>query len=142
MSGFNRINFYMIAAIAVIVDLTLFLSSADIWGLLPHGYFYLTMVPVIILLPAIIIISLKVGQAGWKLYPNATDTVSSGSPANDDHLWKLGVIYFNRQDSSLIVPKRFGYGYTVNFGHPITWSVLIVALLATCFSILLATGVI
>lgn len=142
MSGFNRINFYMIAAIAVIVDLTLFLSSADSWGLLPHDYLYLTIVPVIILLPAIIIISLKVGQTGWKLYPNATETINSGGPANDDHLWKLGVIYFNRQDSSLIVPKRFGYGYTLNFGHPITWSVLFVVVLVTFIAILLATGVI
>jgi Family of unknown function (DUF5808) len=28
------------------------------------------------------------------------------------------MFYVNRQDPALIVEKRFGFGYTLNFGHP------------------------
>ena len=41
--------------------------------------------------------------------------------------WKGGVFYFNRQDPSLFVPKRFGIGYTINFAN--RWSWLVVAIL-------------
>jgi uncharacterized membrane protein len=35
--------------------------------------------------------------------------------------WIGGMIYYNRQDPSLIVEKRIGIGWTFNFAHPITW---------------------
>lgn len=41
--------------------------------------------------------------------------------------WKGGVFYFNREDPSLFVPKRFGIGYTINFAN--RWSWLVVAVL-------------
>ena len=45
-----------------------------------------------------------------------------------DAAWKLGMFYVNRQDPALLVEKRFGIGYTFNFGNP--WSWVLVALLA------------
>jgi len=46
-----------------------------------------------------------------------------------DRCWKAGVFYFNPDDRSLFVPKRFGIGYTVNFAHP--WAaVVLVAVIA------------
>ncbi len=35
--------------------------------------------------------------------------------------WKIGVFYWNPADSALLVPKRFGIGYTVNLAHPGGW---------------------
>ncbi|MDP4120721.1 MAG: DUF5808 domain-containing protein [Bacillota bacterium] len=32
-----------------------------------------------------------------------------------------GWIYFNREDLNLFVPKRLGFGYTLNFAHPVSW---------------------
>ena len=130
MTGFNRINFYLMAAIALVVNLTLFLSSAVIWGMLSNSYIYLAIIPVIAILPAIIIIGMKVGQTGWKLYPNANSSEEGVAARNDDSFWKGGVIYFNRNDSSIMVPKRFGYGYTLNFAHPVTWILFAAPLIA------------
>ena len=36
----------------------------------------------------------------------------------DDSRWIWGVLYVNRDDPSIFVEKRFGVGYTVNFGNP------------------------
>lgn len=40
---------------------------------------------------------------------------------DDDRFWLWGLVYFNRQDPSWFVPKRFGIGWTVNFGQPMVW---------------------
>jgi len=45
-----------------------------------------------------------------------------------DH-WKFGVFYANRDDAALFVPKRFGIGYTLNFGHVAAWFIMALTLL-------------
>jgi uncharacterized membrane protein len=40
-----------------------------------------------------------------------------------------GVFYSNSDDRALLVPKRFGIGYTLNFGNPWAWVVLALILL-------------
>ncbi|MFL5587716.1 MAG: DUF5808 domain-containing protein [Ktedonobacteraceae bacterium] len=37
---------------------------------------------------------------------------------DDDRYWYGGVFYNNPDDPAVLVPKRFGLGWTVNFGHP------------------------
>lgn len=37
---------------------------------------------------------------------------------DDDRYWRGGVIYINREDPALVVPRRFGIGWTLNFGDP------------------------
>lgn len=55
----------------------------------------------------------------------------------DDRCWKAGVFYFNPKDPALLVEKRFGIGYTVNFGHWAAWvflgCLLLIPLLARIF---------
>ena len=41
-----------------------------------------------------------------------------------DQRWLLGMIYFNRADPALLVEKRMGIGYTLNFGNPWCWLAL------------------
>lgn len=36
---------------------------------------------------------------------------------DDDRYWYAGFFYNNPDDPALFVPKRFGLGWTVNFGH-------------------------
>lgn len=36
----------------------------------------------------------------------------------DDKFWRGGLIYINREDQALMVPRRFGLGWTLNFGNP------------------------
>lgn len=35
--------------------------------------------------------------------------------------WKWGMFYFNRNDSRIILPKADGLGWTLNFGHTISF---------------------
>ena len=88
MTGFNRINSTMILLVAITIQLTLFLSSATTWDLIPHQYVLLTVLPVIVSLPIILIVSLRTGQTGWKLYPGSNETRQQVTPRNDDANWK------------------------------------------------------
>lgn len=48
----------------------------------------------------------------------------AGAPTGDytlDRCWKAGVFYFNREDPAVVVERRFGLGYTLNFGHTLSW---------------------
>ncbi|TWE12956.1 DUF1648 domain-containing protein [Rudaeicoccus suwonensis] len=55
-------------------------------------------------------------------------TSAADSP-DDDRVWKGGLVYFNRDDPAVFVPKRVGVGYTVNVGAPAGMA-LTIALLA------------
>ncbi|PVZ54466.1 DUF1648 domain-containing protein [Arthrobacter sp. H-02-3] len=37
---------------------------------------------------------------------------------DDDKYWRGGLFYVNRDDHALMVPRRFGLGWTLNFGNP------------------------
>jgi uncharacterized membrane protein len=37
---------------------------------------------------------------------------------DDDKSWRGGLFYINRQDHALLVPRRYGLGWTLNFGNP------------------------
>jgi len=39
-------------------------------------------------------------------------------PERNPSAWRAGVFYVDRNDPALFVPKRAGFGYTFNFGHP------------------------
>ena len=39
-----------------------------------------------------------------------------------DAMWRAGgLIYFNPTDAAVLVPKRYGWGWTLNFARPIAW---------------------
>ena len=50
---------------------------------------------------------------------------------DDERYWYGGVFYNNPDDPALFVPKRFGLGWTMNFGHPQSKVVLFGILLLT-----------
>ena len=37
---------------------------------------------------------------------------------DDDRYWSGGILYNNPDDPAMFVPKRYGLGWTLNFGHP------------------------
>jgi uncharacterized membrane protein len=37
---------------------------------------------------------------------------------DDDRYWRGGLLYINREDHALLVPRRFGLGWTLNLGNP------------------------
>ncbi len=52
---------------------------------------------------------------------------------DDDRYWRGGLFYINRDDPAVFVPKRFGVGYTINFGSTggIMLGVLFLAVIVT-----------
>ncbi|MEH7177504.1 DUF1648 domain-containing protein [Neobacillus vireti] len=49
---------------------------------------------------------------------------------DEDSHWVGGLFYFNKNDPSIFVEKRFGVGMTINFGNPIGYIIFIVPLVA------------
>lgn len=45
---------------------------------------------------------------------------------NDSANWKWGLFYFNPKDKRIFPPKRWGIGWTINFGNP--YSVIVFVL--------------
>lgn len=81
-------------------------------------------IPVILIIIAFIILyafalSFWAGQVESRLERSADS--ANVRPVHDEDQWKLGMIYFNRKDPNLIVEKRFGVGWGLNFGHPVVW---------------------
>jgi len=54
-----------------------------------------------------------------------------------DRCWKAGIFYVNPADPALFVEKRHGIGYTLNFGNPWSWVVLIIVTLIAIAPVIL-----
>lgn len=50
-----------------------------------------------------------------------------GDGTLDEH-WKLGLFYFNPDDSALLVEKRVGIGWTLNFARGLSWVIMLLVL--------------
>jgi uncharacterized membrane protein len=55
------------------------------------------------------------GQGGMRLAPAGSEQVVSDR--TPDQCWKWGIFYYNPDDPALMVEKRFGIGWTLNFAH-------------------------
>lgn len=64
-------------------------------------------------------------------------TTGPESP-DDDRSWKLGLFYYNTADPSFMVPKRSGFGYTVNMGHPWGMAFMVATLVIVVFTVLMS----
>ena len=74
------------------------------------------------------------GQGGVRLAPaGAGEVISDRTP---DRNWIWGLFYYNPDDPALMVEKRFGIGWTLNFAHRGAWVFigLMVATLAVSFA--------
>ncbi len=123
----------VILIIPVFINLIFILGSYSEWGILSVNSNSLTiflLLPVFVMLVVIIFVSLKTGQLGSNLklknekndrpYPIGS---SSAGVKDDDLYWRGGVIYINKNDKRILVPKRFGVGYTFNMGHWGSWAI-------------------
>lgn len=72
----------------------------------------------VILCVASAAVSVVYGQAGSRLLKRS-EAVSG--VAEDDEHWKLGMFYWNPDDASAVLPKRFGFGWTLNWARPVAW---------------------
>lgn len=76
----------------------------------------------------VVIAALLIASALILFLPAQRSRRQSGSPANrqrtgpvfrdDDRYWYGGLFYHNPDDPDPFIPKRYGWGWTVNFAHP------------------------
>jgi hypothetical protein len=104
-------------------------------GLISLGLLPLALVFVLV----VVVVLARLGQGGSRLATAQGLSTSSGVPVGDrtlDRYWKLGVFYFNPDDSAIFVEKRFGLGYSLNFARPTTWFIMALFLIAPLVPIL------
>lgn len=80
----------------------------------------------ILLMGAIAFYIVQVAKAGTDLEDLPADP--GVNDADDDRHWKAGMFYFNSEDPSVLVEKRFGIGWTVNFGNLKSWLIFLLPL--------------
>lgn len=107
---------------------------------------WLFLLGTLVFVVAIYAIFLHTGQGGANLMAadSGSDILSDARIVGDrtpEDCWRAGMFYVNRNDPALLVEKRFGIGYTLNFGRPAAWVLMalivgmaIVPLLAGLFS--------
>lgn len=79
------------------------------------------------MIPVVLVLSIL--PFTWQLVRVVRER-DSGSDGTPDACWKFGLLYYNPKDSALMVEKRFGIGYTVNFGNRALWWIVGIAALA------------
>jgi uncharacterized membrane protein len=59
-----------------------------------------------------------------------------------DKCWKFGIFYVNADDPALFVAKRYGVGYTLNFGNRWSWAIMVLILFAVTLPLLVPVFII
>ncbi|HET7570313.1 MAG TPA: DUF5808 domain-containing protein [Gammaproteobacteria bacterium] len=57
------------------------------------------------------------------------------SDQTPDDCWKWMIFYVNRDDPRVVVPKRFGFGYTLNFARKSSYLIVAAILALVVFPI-------
>ncbi|WP_418924160.1 DUF1648 domain-containing protein [Ellagibacter isourolithinifaciens] len=76
----------------------------------------------VIFVGATIAVSIVYGQSGSRLIKRLEE--NGDIIADNDEHWKAGIFYWNKDDASLVLPKRFGVGWTMNWARPATWVIV------------------
>ncbi|MGW2085277.1 DUF5808 domain-containing protein [Streptomyces sp. NPDC001880] len=107
--------------ITALVNLMLLGLSALMWSDTRSTAMTLavTGAPLVGVLAVTVWIVLRVGPLGSRLREDAGEESSGLVPRDDDRFWRgAGTVYVNADDPAVLVPKRVGIGWTVNFGNP------------------------
>lgn len=93
------------------------------------------MLALLIVVVATVALTFLYGEDGAR---TATAVPASGKAlCDDDRCWRGGIIYFNPDDPNITVPKRFGFGVTVNMARPSVWAaILVIVLMIIAISVL------
>jgi uncharacterized membrane protein len=57
----------------------------------------------------------------WRSGMASTGPSAAPYDSTPDAMWRGGIIYYNPSDAAVIVPKRYGLGWTLNFARPVAW---------------------
>ena len=140
--GVRELKFRRTAS-AILLVWEYFITIQSSWiVLVPRGHdLRVALLPLLLvfILVALVVLA-RLGQGGSRVPAgNETSPGPSAVPVGDrtqDKYWKLGIFYFNRDDSAVIVEKRFGLGYTLNFARSATWVIVLLVLMGALVPVL------
>jgi uncharacterized membrane protein len=125
---FRRVTIWMLLVISYFLAIqpwiALFVPDSSIGAPLLTALGLVMTVAIIVC----IVFLIRMGQGGHRAVVEATNG-GEAAPQGDhrpDSTWKLGLFYFNPEDPAIFVEKRFGIGYTLNFGNRWTWVALLI----------------
>jgi uncharacterized membrane protein len=93
--------------------------------------------PLVIVVPILTAVAIAVVVLARNNRARSDGEVDTGlTHRDDDKHWRGGLFYVNRDDHALLVARRFGLGWTVNFGNP--WTATILAIVVVAIGLLIA----
>lgn len=100
--------------LVAMIDLGMLLSSLLMWtGTVS------TWAPLAVVLPVLAGVTVAaIVLARNNRVPDEGEPDTGLTHVDDDRFWRGGLVYVNRDDPALMVPRRFGLGWTLNFGNP------------------------
>lgn len=108
------------SVLTAVLGIVMILMMAEILSMLVT--IALIIVATLIFVGATIAVSVVYGQSGSRLVKRLEE--SGDIIADNDEHWKAGIFYFNKDDASLFLPKRFGVGWTMNWARPAAWLIV------------------
>ncbi|WP_234123520.1 DUF1648 domain-containing protein [Clostridium hydrogenum] len=126
------ISNYITQFIFITLDLTIMkiikFNNNDFLAFYLVIYFIITIVS--------ITLSIKVGQGGSRLKIEGCKAEHEIPVRDDDKFWKLGMIYYNKNDPAIFVEKRVGIGWTINAGSKVGISIYIFIIIVVICSLI------
>jgi uncharacterized membrane protein len=130
--GFTARTARALLLLAALVNLSMLVTSWQTWSGSHHVPIAPVLLPVWVGVVIMLVVGLRTGQLGSRLPAGDAEEDTGMVQRDDDRHWRgAGMLYLNREDPAVLVPKRFGYGWTVNFGNPrALWLLVPIVLLA------------
>jgi uncharacterized membrane protein len=117
-TGFKRIALRFLFAIkALAIGFIGVVAAASAYAAvhataLPGWFLGVTIGYIVLVFALIIVLTVRASARSAQLQPANASTTDR----MDDSHWILGSIYYNRDDPSIFVERRFGIGWTINIG--------------------------
>lgn len=100
--------------LAAMIDLGMMGSSLLMWSGTVTSW-----APLVVALPILAAVVVAVAVLARNNRERSEGEADTGlTHRDDDAYWRGGLVYLNKEDHALLVPRRFGIGWTVNVGNP------------------------
>jgi len=112
----RRLMSSLLGQLAVVISIQIGCLAVAGWlapgapGLMVAGAIVLVVLLLVVLI--VFVVRYRRAVASWSASPQT----SRADAPDDDRYWRGGMVYINRNDPAVFVPKRFGVGWTVNLG--------------------------
>lgn len=118
----------------IITMIILTIGNLNILNVIQNIKFVMVTVSVLMIL--LLILVLYFSYRAYKVRNSYKGKEKNFIKRDDDEYWKLGFIYYNKEDPSIMVEKRVGIGWTINAGNKVGMAIYIAILLLIVGSII------